>query len=57
MTMVEYQWCMIKARFPEVERPVANMVHVLVQCAMTQMACKWCSGENNWAACAEFHTM
>ena len=57
MTMVEYQWCMIKARFSEVERPVGNMVHVLLQCAMAMMACEWCSGETNSAVCAEFHTM
>ena len=28
MTMAEFQWCMITARFPKVERPIANMVHV-----------------------------
>ena len=48
MTMAEFHWCMIKVRFPEVQRPIASVVHVPVQCARTRMACKWCGGETNW---------
>ena len=45
MTRAEFQWCMIKGQFPEVQR--CN-VHVPIQYTKTWMACKWCGGETNW---------
>ena len=34
MTMARFQWAIIKAQFPDVERPLSNVVHVPVQCAL-----------------------
>ena len=48
MTMAQFQWAIIKARIPEVQRPLANVVHVPVQCAKKRMRCKWCGGDTSW---------
>ena len=48
MTMAQFQWAIIKAQFPDVQWPLANVVHVPVQCARTWRRCKWCGGETNW---------
>ena len=39
-TMAQFQWAVIKARFPDVERPLSNVAHVPAQC-------KWCGGKTN----------
>ena len=44
----QFQWAIIKAQFPDVERPLSNVVHVPVQYARTRMRCKWCGGDTNW---------
>ena len=48
MTMAQFQWAIIKAQFPDLQRPLSNVVHVPVQCARTRMRSKWCGGETNW---------
>ena len=47
MTMAQLQWAIIKAQFPDVERPLSNVVHVPVQCSRTRMRCKWCGDDTN----------
>ena len=58
MTMAEFQWCMIKARFPGLQRPIANVVHVPLQYARTRMAANGAAGKQaGHTLCAEFHSM